>query len=97
MTVDFFYFVFNRNLMLILHFDRELRNLRYMKVTMIPIIAGTQGFRKETSGIENQSKNRNHPDHSTVEKGYVTEKRPGDLRRHTVTMIPLKDLQLILL
>ena len=40
---------------------------------------------KETGGIENQKKNRNHPDYS-IKIGYISSKIPGNL-----TQIPEKD------
>ena len=55
---------------------------------------GPQRLRKETRRIENQKKNRDHPDYSIVEDGQNTEKSPGDPRR--IAAIPVKDHQLTL-
>ena len=46
---------------------------------------------KETGRIENQRKNRDHPNYSIVGIGQNTEKSPGDLRKVAVIQTPVKN------
>ena len=34
---------------------------------------------------------RDHPNYSIIKIGQISEKSPGDLRRHTVIQTPVKD------
>ena len=63
---------------------RELRKLRNMRVTVIPIITGALGtvnkcLEKRTEGVLNQPTNRDHLDYSIVEIGQNIEKCPEEI------------------
>ena len=53
-----------------------------------------QKLENKTDEIENQMKNQNHSDYSSVKIGKNTEKGPGDLRRPAVTQTPAENNQL---
>ena len=65
---------------------RELKKLRNMKMTIIPIVICV--FRRigtETGGPGNKRTSEDHPNYSIVEIGQNTKKSPGNLRRLVVT------------
>ena len=49
---------------------------------------------KGTGGVVSWGTSGDHPNNSIIENGQNTEKSHGDLRRHDVTEIPVKDHQL---
>ena len=70
-------------------------------MTWIPIVVGTlrtflQGRGKKSGGTGNQRKNRDHPDHSRVERGHNTEESPRVPRRFAVFQTPVKSHQVML-
>ena len=50
-----------------------------------------------TGGLINNGTSGDHLNCSIIEIGQNTEKSPGDLWRHAVTQIPVKDYQLTLM
>ena len=56
-----------------------------------------EALKKKTGGIGNQSKNRQHSDHSSDKIDLNTQKCSGDLRRLAVTQPPLKTHQVKLM
>ena len=70
-----------------LNLARELKYQWNLKVSLTPIV----------TGIGNQRKNRDHPDHLTGKIDENTEKSPGDLRRLDVTQTLVKDRQQMLM
>ena len=52
---------------------------------------------KGTGGLGSWRMGEDHPNYSIIENGQNTEKNPGDLRRLSVTLTPVKDYQLMLL
>ena len=67
-----------------------------MKVTVIPIILGalravSESWKKKARIIEDQMKNRYHPDHSIMKISLNTLRKPQDLMRLAVTQPPVKD------
>ena len=46
--------------------------------------------------LEIRGEGEDHPDYSIIKIGQNTEKNPGDLRRLSVTQIPLRSHQLML-
>ena len=78
---------------------RELRKLWNTWVTMIPILVdwnGPQRHGKLVGRRGNYRTNWNHSNNSIVEISQNVEKNPGDMREFTVTQIPVKDHQLML-
>ena len=77
---------------------RGMKNLWNMRVTAIPMVVdalGTVHEGLEKNGETGKSKkNWDHKDVSIPEIDQNTKKSPGELRRFTVTLIPLKDHQL---
>ena len=66
-----------------------------MKVTVIQVVIGAFGMiPKKAGGVGNRRMSRDHPNYSIVEVGQNTEKSPEDLRRVSVTQIPVKYNQL---
>ena len=68
-------------------------------MTVIPLVVGPfgtvpEGLKKRLEELKISKKNRNHQYYSIAEKGQNTDKSPGDLRKITITQIPLKDQQL---
>ena len=70
------------------HLDlaRKLRKLWNMRVAVILIVIGEfetapKGLEKDTGGIGNQRKNRDHPDYNIVKISLNTEKSLGDRKR----------------
>ena len=78
-----------------LNLDRELKKLRNMKVTIMPVVIGafgtlTKGLLKRLEDLE--AGGRVEPIQTTaLLNGQNTEKSPGDLRRLAVTQIPVKN------
>ena len=64
-------------------FARELKKLCLMEVTIIVGVLGTV-----TKGFDKRLKRKIV---TIVKIGYNTEKRPGDMKRFTVTQTPVKD------
>ena len=68
---------------------RELKKLRNIKATVIPIVISalgtvTKGLIKGTGGFGNKGTSGDHPNYIIIKIGQNTEKSPGDLRRLTV-------------
>ena len=61
---------------------RELRKLRNMRITVIPVVNSTLGTVPKKAGrFGNKMTNRNHPNYCIVEISQNTEKSPGDPKR----------------
>ena len=78
---------------------REMKNLRDIKVTVIPIVIGaldtvTRGFGTGIGGLGNKRTSGDHSNFSIIEIGQNTKKSPGDLRRLAVTLTPVENHQL---
>ena len=85
------------------YFDlaRELKKLRNMKVTIVPIAIGalgtvTKGLLKGLDDLEVGAR-VDHPNNSIIGNGRNTEDSPGDLRKLAVTQTPVKNHQLTLM
>ena len=68
-----------------LELARELKKLWNMKAPVVSVVAGAlemdpKDSAKGTRRIGNQRKNCDYPDHSIVEIGQNSQKKPGDLR-----------------
>ena len=83
-----------------LDLTRELKKLRNMIVTGIPIVIGAlvshQRFGTRTGGLGNKRTSGDYPKYSIVDIGQNTEKSSEDLKRLAVTQTPMKDHQLTL-
>ena len=70
-----------------------------MRMTVIPNVVGALGMipkgLKNTGGIGNHRKNRDHPDHSDVKIALNTQKSPEDLTRLPVTYMKDHKLKLV--
>ena len=71
-----------------------------MKLTIIPIVIGafdtiTKGLLKGLEDLEAGGRVETLQKTGITENGQNTEKRPGDLRRLTVTQTPVKSHQLM--
>ena len=81
---------------------KELKKLRNVKVTIIPIIIGalgtaTKGLVQEHEDLEITGREENVQNYGIVEIGQNTEKSPGDFRKLAVPQTPVKDHQLKLM
>ena len=79
-----------------LNLARELKKLRNMKVTIIPIVI--DAFGTVTKGLLRDKRTWKladewRPNYSIIENGQNTEKSPGDLRRLAATQTSVKDYQ----
>ena len=72
-----------------LYLARILTKLRYMRITVIPIIIGALGT--VTGGIRNKRTSGDHPNYRIIEIDQNIEKSPGALRRLAVTQIPAQN------
>ena len=79
-------------------FARELKKLRNMEVTMIPIVIGTFSTvtKRLLLGLGNKRTNGDHLNYSVVEMDQNTEKSPGDLRKLAVSQTSIESYQLAL-
>ena len=82
-----------------LNLARELKKLRNMEVTIVPIVIGafgtvTKGLLKGPEDLEVGGREETI---QTTEDGQNTEKNPRDLRRLAVTQTPVKNHQLTLI
>ena len=85
-----------------LNLVRELKKLRNMKVTFIPILIDvlgtvTKGLIKRLEDLEIRGQVETIQITAIIEISQNTEKSPGDLRRFAVTQTPVKDHQLMLM
>ena len=85
-----------------LDLERELKKMRNMKVTIIPIVIGalstvTKELVQDLENFEIKRTSGNHPNYCIIEIGQNIEKSPGDLRRLAVNQTPVKDHQLMLI
>ena len=80
-----------------LHLTSELGKLWNMKATVEPIAIGA--FAAVTKGLVREVNKRtsgDHPNDSSVEISWNTEKSPEDLKRLVITQTPVKYNQLTL-
>ena len=73
-----------------LNLARELKKLRNMKVTILPIVIGALGLGSWQTG-------RDYPNDSIAKNSQNPEMSPGDLRRLAVTQTPVKNHRLTLM
>ena len=75
-----------------LDFDRELKNMWNMRMTLIPIVVGAfeTVFKDLEKGLEELEIGGRIQTINTTVFVENTEKSPGDLRRLAVTQIPVK-------
>ena len=60
------------------------------------VIGALGTITRGTGGLGNNRTRREHPNYSNTEIGQNTKKSPGDLRRLTLTQIPVENHQLTL-
>ena len=77
---------------------RELKKVRNMKVTIVPILIAafgtvTKGLLKKTGELGNMRTSGDHPNYCIIEIGQNTEKSNGDLMRLAVSQTPVKNHQ----